>query len=110
MNGLVARENFKIANRLFNNAFNPGGKLGAGWDAAVAFRLCQSTLILEQSILQNGAPTALYTFPVLNNIQSQGGTMFNTEVRLSMQDSFVPTEVGISFAIRQAPSMLLLSR
>lgn len=106
MNGIVARENFNIASKIFNNAFNPkmvvnsagqlvpNGAYKANWDAAIAFRLCQSDLILEQPIIQGGAPTSVYQFPVLNNIQNQGA-QFNTELRLTMQDSFVPTEVGI---------------
>ena len=112
MNGIVAREDFNQVKQIFTNAFNPKTiidmKSGSptfmqrianpnwvdGWDAAVAFRLCQSTLIMEQPINQNGAPTSFYIFPVLSNIQNQAA-QFNTETRLAQTDSFVPTSVGI---------------
>jgi hypothetical protein len=99
MNAIAARDNFMIAARIFANAFNPpvlpNGQANpnyrADFDAVSAFRLSQSTLRLEQPCVTTSTQ---YLFPVLINIQNQAAA-FNTEIRLNLQDSFVPTEVGI---------------
>lgn len=103
MNGIVAREDFKIASRIFANAFNPV-KLANGdpnpkyvkdWDPVSAFKLTQSELRLEQPLVST---SALYTFPVLSNIQNQA-QQFPAEIRLNLQDSFVPTRLGVYVAL-----------
>jgi hypothetical protein len=84
-NSIAGRQDFDLAVQIFKNAFpsvtNP----------VEQFRLTQSRLRLEQPILTTS--TSL-RFPVLSNIQNQGSP-YNTEVRLNMQDTFVPTHVGI---------------
>jgi hypothetical protein len=55
-------------------------------------KLTQSDLVLEQQLLANNTN---YNFPVLNNQQgNQGGSIFNTEVRLAQQDSFITSAFG----------------
>ncbi len=84
MNGIIARQNFEIAQSIFANR---------GFDLQ-RIRLTQSTLRMEQPLTAN---QNLYTFPVLVNIQNQAQP-FPTEIRLQQQDSFVITEVGIFLA------------
>lgn len=48
-------------------------------------KLTQSDLVLEQAL---GANTVI-TFPVLNNVTAPSGTLFNTELRLTQQDSLI---------------------
>jgi len=103
MNGMLARDNFEIAARMFNNAFNPrtvngqqNPKYDPNWNAVDEFRLCQSTLRLEQPVVTTSTK---YTFPVLVNIQNQATGSFNTEIRLNMQDSFIPTEIFIGLGL-----------
>lgn len=63
----------------------------AGLDPEVV-KLTQSDLILEQQLFTNNT---VYQFPVLNNQQgSTGGTIFNTELRLTQQDSFIVSMWG----------------
>jgi len=108
MNGIVAREDFKIASRIFANAFNPK-KLANGqdnpkyvqdWDPVSAFKLTQSELRLEQPLVST---SGLYTFPVLSNIQNQA-QQFPSEIRLNLQDSFVPTRLGVYVALTTGTS------
>jgi hypothetical protein len=103
MNGIVAREDFKIASRIFMNAFNPK-KLASGadnpkfdpmWDPVSAFKLTQSELRLEQPLVTTAAS---YLFPVLSNIQNQA-QQFPSEIRLNLQDSFVPVRLGVYVAL-----------
>src|SRR5579863_8922253 len=103
MNGILARDNFDIAAKMFNNAFNPRTVNGApnpkydpNWDAVTEFRLCQSTLRLEQPLVTTSTS---YLFPILVNIQNQATGAFNTEIRLNLQDSFIPTEVFIGLGL-----------
>jgi hypothetical protein len=91
-NSISGRMNFDIAAQLFANAF----KMSVA-DTIENFKLTQSRLRLEQPLVTT---STLYTFPVLVNIQNQAQA-FNTEVRLNLQDSFIPTHVGIYVA---APS------
>ena len=102
VNGIILREDFKTAVKIFQNAFNPrfvnGGanpKYDANWDPVTAFRLTQSELRLEQPLVAN---SSLYQFPVLSNIQNQA-QQFPTEIRLNLQDSFVPTRLGVYVAL-----------
>lgn len=105
MNSIAAREDFRVATQIFNNAFNPitlangqpNPSYNPAFDAVTAFRLSQSTLRLEQP---TSSTSTLINFPVLINIQNQQQA-FNTEIRLQQQDSFVPTHVGFFLA---APS------
>jgi hypothetical protein len=91
-NSISGRMNFDIAAKLFANAFKmPVERV------IDEFRLTQSRLRLEQPLVTT---STLYNFPVLVNIQNQAQA-FNTEVRLNLQDSFIPTHVGIYVA---APS------
>lgn len=103
MNSIAAREDFRIAAQIFNNAFNPpflsngtaNPKFDPNFDSVNAFRLSQSTLRLEQPCVST---STLYNFPVLINIQNQGQAT-NTEIRLNQQDSFIPTHVGFFLAL-----------
>jgi hypothetical protein len=40
-----------------------------------------------------------YTFQILDNQPGAGGQIFNTELRLRQQDTFVPTHIGIYLAL-----------
>jgi len=103
MNSIAARDDFNIAAKIFNNAFNPfvlsngqqNPNYNPNFDAVTAFRLSQSTLRLEQP---TSIASTLYNFPVLVNIQNQAQA-FNTEIRLQQQDSFVPTHIGFFLAL-----------
>jgi hypothetical protein len=103
MNSIAAREDFNVAAQIFNNAFNPmyltngqaNPNYNPGFNAVTAFRLSQSVLRLEQP---TSSTSTLYNFPVLTNIQNQA-QQFNTEIRLNIQDSFVPTHVGFFLAL-----------
>jgi hypothetical protein len=103
MNSIAARQDFDVAVQIFNNAFNPpflsngmaNPNYNANFDSVSAFRLSQSVLRLEQPTNNN---STLYNFPVLTNIQNQAQA-FNTEIRLNIQDSFVPTHVGFFLAL-----------
>jgi hypothetical protein len=98
MNSIAAREDFNVAAQIFNNAFNPmllsngmpNPNYNPAFDSVSAFRLSQSVLRLEQPQVSTSTQ---YLFPVLSNIQNQAAA-FNTEIRLNIQDSFVPTHVG----------------
>ena len=111
VNGIVLREDFKLANKIFNNAFNPASIVGMGangkaaflpnpkydptWDAVSAFKLTQSELRLEQPLV---AGATVINFPVLANIQNQQ-QQYPSEIRLNLQDSFVPTSLGVYVAL-----------
>lgn len=108
LNGIVAREDFRIAAKIFSNAFNPktlangqpNTKYDPNWDPVSAFKLTQSELRLEQPFVST---SALYTFPVLSNIQNQA-QQFPSEIRLNLQDSFVPTRLGVYVALTTGTS------
>jgi hypothetical protein len=103
MNGIVAREDFKIASKIFSNAFNPqklsngqpNMKFDPNWDPVSAFALTQSELRLEQPLVTT---SAIYNFPVLSNIQNQA-QQYPSEIRLNLQDSFVPVRLGVYVAL-----------
>jgi len=95
MNGILARANFEKAVSIFYNAFNRDGAgriINPTFDPISAFKLTQSTLRVEQPLVTNSTQ---YQFPVLVNVNNGSSTQFNTELRLNMQDSFVPTEIFI---------------
>lgn len=55
-------------------------------------KLTMSDLVLEQQLLTT---VTAYQFPVLNNQNgNQGNNIFNTEVRLALQDSFIASQWG----------------
>lgn len=63
----------------------------AGLSADVS-KLTQSDLILEQQMF---TANNTYLFPVLNNQQgNNGSTIFNTEIRMTQQDSFIASSWG----------------
>jgi hypothetical protein len=53
--------------------------------------LTQSDLRLEQAV---SATKTSYQFAILNNNNGPSGTLFNTEIRLTQQDSFVASQMG----------------
>lgn len=85
MHSIAAREDFNHAVAVFQNAF-------PGVDVINQFKLTQSTLRLEQPLVANQNQ---YTFQIMDNQPGAGGQIFNTEIRLRMQDTFVPTMIGI---------------
>lgn len=85
INGICARMDFDNAVDIFSQAF-PRVK-----NVVEEFKLTQSDLILEQPQAANNNN---YLFPVMNNIISQGGVLFNTEIRLNQQDTFLPQYIG----------------
>jgi hypothetical protein len=59
---------------------------------ASAAKLTQSDLILEQQLLTT---LTSYIFPVLTNDNGPSGSRFNTEIRLTQQDSFIASSWGV---------------
>jgi hypothetical protein len=55
-------------------------------------KLTQSDLILEQQLLTT---LTAYIFPVLTNDNGPSGSRFNTEIRLTQQDSFIASSWGV---------------
>lgn len=95
MNAIAARMDFEQAVAIFNHAFNPNNR--ADVNVVDLFRITQSDLRLEQP-LTTGSNTM--TFPVLDNQSNlPGGGTYPCEIRLSLQDSFVPTKIGIFQAV-----------
>jgi hypothetical protein len=77
--GIVLREDYKLACKIFANAFNPmkianpnkapgqptyvaNPNYDPNWDPTSAFKLTQSEIRLEQPLVANNA---LYNFPIL---------------------------------------------
>lgn len=87
-NGMIGREDFNNAVAVFQNAF-------PGMNVVEQFQLTQSTLRLEQPLVAN---QNAYRFPVMTVQQQAGGVVFNTEIRLNMQDTFVPTHCALYLA------------
>ena len=85
MNGIVAREDFNQAVAIFQQTF-------PGVNVIDAFKLTQSALRFEVALQAN---TNQYKFNVIENI----APVFNTEIRLRLQDTFVPTHLGIFLAL-----------
>lgn len=93
MNSIEARENFMVAAHIFFNAFKARMRWTRVEEAIEQFKLTQSALRLEQPLIANQNQ---YTFQVQDNQPGAGGVIFNTELRLRMQDTFVPTHYSIS--------------
>jgi len=94
MNGIIAREDFNNAVIVFQKNFprKDGGYYSSD-EIIDAFKLTGSSLRLEQGLT---ATTGTYNFPILDNKPSQAtGIIYNTEIRLSMQDTFVPVRMGM---------------
>jgi hypothetical protein len=85
INGIAARLDFENGVRIFQRAF-PNVP-----DVVSKFKLTQSDLQLEQALVAN---VNQYNFPVMVNQQSAGTTQFNTEIRLNIQDTFLPQYIG----------------
>lgn len=82
INGATARMVYQNALEIIRNA---------GLTADLT-KLTMSDLVLEQQLFTTSTS---YMFPVLNNQNgNQGNTIFNTEVRLAQQDSFVASMWG----------------
>ncbi len=99
MNSIAARANFERAVQLFYNAFNRTAKgeiIDPYFDPVTAFKLTQSTIRVEQLLLNNSTQ---YNFAILNNINNGNNQQFNTELRLNQQDTFVPTELFIGVGL-----------
>lgn len=89
MNAIAARDDFAHAVAVFQQAF-------PGVDVVNQFKLTQSELRLEQPLVANQNQ---YTFQILDNQPGAGGQIFNTEIRLRQQDTFVPTYLGVFIAL-----------
>jgi hypothetical protein len=99
MNSIAARANFERAVQIFYNAFNrtPTGQIiDPLFDPITAFKITQSTIRVEQLLLNNSTQ---YNFAILNNINNGNNQQFNTEFRLNMQDTFVPTEIFVGVGL-----------
>lgn len=88
ISAIAAREDYNNVLDVFQRAF-------PDMDVANAFQFTQTTLRLEQPLVANQNQ---YRFPVIVNEVSANGLIFNTEIRLNMQDTFVPTSVGLYLA------------
>lgn len=82
-NGIEARMVYDNAREAINRAYPEIPNAGA------RFKLTMSDLRLEQAVV---AGQTLYTFPVLQTDTSLG--IFNTELRLKLQDSFVISQLA----------------
>jgi len=91
MNNTEARMTFENAKRALYKTFNPDNRPGFNVEK---FKLTQSFLRLEQPTVVG---QTLYTFPIL--INQPNPTIFNTEQRLNLQDSFVVNELGFYQAL-----------
>lgn len=94
MNAISARDDFQHAVAVFQAAF-------PGRDVINDFKLTQSELRLEQPLVANQNQ---YTFQIMDNQPGAGGQIFNTEIRLRMQDTFVPTMLGLFIALPASTS------
>lgn len=93
MNGIIAREDFNNAVIVFQKNFpRKDGTYYSSDDIIDAFKLTGSSLRLEQVLT---ASNGTYNFPILDNKPSTNGIILNTEIRLSMQDTFVPVRMGM---------------
>lgn len=89
MNSIAARMNFTNAVKAISKAMlkEPGFDIRK-------YKLTQSFIRLEQLLVVG---TTNYTFPIL--INQANPTIFNTEQRLNLQDTFVPAELGVYLAL-----------
>jgi hypothetical protein len=94
MQGIIAREDFNNAVTVFQKNFpRPNGEFYDADKIINAFQLTQSSLRSENLLVAN---TGLYKFAVLETKPNNAGQLINTEIRLSMQDTFVPTRVRVA--------------
>jgi hypothetical protein len=92
----MSQQNSTVNSRfVFENAAAIMTSAGLNLQDAV---LTQSDLVLEQQL---STTLTTYTFPVLNNVTTPSGTLFNTEIRLNQQDSFVAASWG-AFLLKAA--------
>lgn len=92
VSSIAARDDFYNAAEIFRRSFGMDSI-----DATInAYKLTQSTLRLEQPLLAN---QNTYAFPILNTETGPGGVIFNTELRLRQQDTFVPTHIGLFLCV-----------
>lgn len=93
MNGIVAREDFNQAVDIFRKTLSEAwGRQFTAEEVIKEFKLTQSELRLEQPLTAN---LNRYNFPIMDNQTGPGGQIFNTEIRLRMQDTFVPVAVAV---------------
>lgn len=92
----MSQQNSTVNSRLvFENASLMLADAGLNIQDSV---LTQSDLILEQQLATG---LTQYQFPVLNNQNGPSNTLFNTEIRLNQQDSFVASAWG-AFLLKAA--------
>jgi len=89
-----ARDDFNNAVAIFEATF-------PGKNVVDDFHLTQSEIRLELPLTANNT---LYQFNLLDNQPGAGGQIFNTELRLRMQDTFVPTHFGVQLALPTSSS------
>lgn len=95
-NGVVGREDFNQAVTTFRKTFSRAFNRQFTDDEVIEeFKLTQSELRLEQPLAAN---TNRYLFPIMDNQTGPGGAILNTEIRLRMQDTFVPTAIYVGLA------------
>jgi hypothetical protein len=92
------QQNTANARIVYENAAKICAKYGVNLDTAKA---TQSDLILEQQLFAN---TTNYQFPVRQDDNGPSGTKFNTEVRLTNQDSFIASAWGF-FLLKPASAI-----
>lgn len=96
MNGIIAREDFNNAVLIFQKNFpKKDGSFYPPNEIIDAFKLTQSSLRTEAVLTAN---TGAYPFPILETKPGNAGVVIQTEIRLSMQDTFVPTRVRVTLA------------
>lgn len=96
-NNQSARDSFRIAKELFYNAFRNLFGSGAQGDKDCrdfvnSRKLSQSEIRLEVEL---NTASNVFNFALTTNQQNSTGQVFNTENRLTMQDSLVCSEYGI---------------
>lgn len=89
-NNFSARESYQVARKMFFNSFRPNFATDAQcWQFVDSMKLSQSDIRLECGLSANSTN---FVFGVNPQQQSSSGTVFNTEVRLPMQDSLCVNE------------------
>lgn len=82
VNGAIARMEYQNALKIVSDA---------GLDPAKV-KLTQNTIRLEQQL---SLTKSVYQFAVLDNNNGPSGTLFNTEVRLTQQDSHITSQISV---------------
>jgi hypothetical protein len=95
-NNFSARESYKLAKQLFVNAFSQDSNLPIGkiTELVNGFKLSQSEIRLEVPL---STATTQFVFGVSDRQQATGnnGAPFNTETRLTLQDSICVNEIAM---------------